>query len=169
MFATSSNTRTEEYYLTLIEENKSKIQRICQVYASNSVDKKDLIQEVFYQIWKSLPSFSGKAHINTWVYRIILNVCLKSVASTKKNDFVSLESIHFENNIANETSSKEKYEQLYACISLLPTAEKNLVVLFLEDLPYKEIAEIIGISENYVAVKLKRIRKKLFNCLTSES
>jgi len=153
----------EQFFLDLIESNKNRINRICSVYAKNREDQKDLVQDVLLNIWKALPKFEHRANINTWLYRITLNVCLRSKYERNQKNNIHLESVNFI--AANDKQKDVEYEQLYYCISQLPETEKSIIILFLEDLPYKQIAEIIGISENHVAVKIKRIKKKLLKCL----
>ena len=122
-----------------------------------------------FQIWKSLARFEGKSDISTWIYRIALNVCMRSKLKLDKRIYftVQLDSIHFE---PTETSSnsgdEERFKALRACISTLNESDSSLMVLYLEDLPYKEIAGITGLSENHIAFKMKRIREKLFHWIT---
>jgi len=153
----------EQLFLELIESNKNRINRICSVYAKNAEDQKDLVQDVLLNIWKALPNFEHRANINTWLYRITLNVCLRSKYEHNQQNKIEFDSISLV--IAENISKDAKYEQLYYCIGQLPDAEKSIIILFLEDLPYKQIAEIVGISENHVAVKIKRIKNKLLKCL----
>ena len=153
----------------LLEENKNKIFRICRIYATPPIEPQDLFQEVIFQIWKSLDNFKGKSSIGTWVYKITINVCLRSKSKLDKdnNKTDRFESIHFtpiEKEI--ETSEQEKFKYLKECISALNETDTSFIVLYLDDLSYKEIAGITGLSENHIAVKMKRIRKKLFECIT---
>jgi RNA polymerase sigma factor (sigma-70 family) len=160
----------EKVFLELLENNKAQISRICAVYAQDDDEKKDLFQEVAFNLWKSLPSFKGNSALTTWVYRVTLNTCMRARLNVNKHEssHVRLKSIHFESlkQSDDDAGKQERIDQLYACIRKLNDAEKNLVMLSLEDLPYKEIALISGLTENHVAVRLKRIREKLFNCLT---
>jgi len=154
----------------IMEENKQRILRICSVYAGNREDQKDLYQEVALNIWKSLPSFHGGAMLNTWVYRICLNVCMQYSITLRKNKSsnTGLEGIKILDDGSdpqNNLEFAEKKKQMYQCISKLNDAQKSLILLFLEDLSYKSISDILGITENHVAVKLARIKKKLFNCI----
>lgn len=153
----------------LLEKNKHKIFRICRIYAVSPIEPQDLFQEVVIQIWKSLDSYTGKSSIDTWVYKITINVCLRSkLKLAKSNDKTDrFESIHFtpvEKEI--DESEEEKFRFLKECITTLNETDSSLIVLYLDDLSYKEIAAITGLSENHVAVKMKRIRKKLFECIT---
>ena len=153
----------------IIHENKHKIYRICRIYATTPIEPQDLFQEVIFQIWKSLPNFKGKSSIDTWVYRIALNVCLRSKMKLEKRNqkTARLDAIQFipvtETIVPFE---EEKFKYLKECIATLNESDTSIIVLYLDELSYKEIAEITGLSENHIAVKMKRIRKKLFECIT---
>jgi len=155
----------------ILEENKNKIFRICRIYATLPIEPQDLFQEVIFQIWKSLESFKGQSSINTWVYKITINVCLRYKMKLDKsnNKKVRFESIHFipaEEEI--DAFEQEKFNYLKECISTLNETDTSIIVLYLDDLSYKEITVITGLSENHIAVKMKRIRKKLFECISTK-
>ena len=155
----------EQAFIKILETNQQRIQKICGMYTSTPEDCKDLVQEVILNIWKAYSSFEGKSTINTWIYRIILNVCLKKRFLQKKEQMtVSLDGLSFDP-ISETTSQADNYLALKACISQLDFSDRAIIILFLEEMAYKEIAKIIGISENYVAVKIKRIKEKLAGCL----
>ncbi len=159
----------EGSFKILLEENKYSIYRICRVYAVPPIEAQDLFQEVVFEIWKSLSKFKGKSNVKTWVYKIALNVCSRSKNQLVKDNIntVSLESVDFKTSeILSNSDQNAKYSALHACISSLDESDKTLVVLYLEDLSYKRIAEITDMTENHIAVKMKRIRKKLLNCIT---
>ena len=154
---------------TVIEENKERIYRICRINAVSPLEPQDLFQEVVYQIWKSFTTFKGESSINTWIYKIALNVCLRSKIRAEKiaGKLVRLDSIQIlpaERTPAE--SEQDKYRILYGCISSLNEIDKSIIILQLEELPYKEIAVITGLTENHIAVKMKRIRKNLLDCIT---
>lgn len=160
--------KLEVNFEEILEENKHKIFRICRVYAAPPLEPQDLFQEVVSQIWESLDRFKGRSSIATWVYKITINVCLRSKLKLDKSNHKTdrFESIHFtpvEKEI--DVSEQEKFRFLKQCISTLNESDTSLIVLYLDDLPYKEIALITGLSENHIAVKMKRIRKKLFECI----
>ena len=159
----------EQNFIKIIEENKDKIYRICKIYAVTPIEPQDLFQEVVIQVWKSLSTFKGKSSIGTWIYKIALNVCYSSKMKLEKNNNnkVRLESIRFvpaENTL--EKSQQEKFQALHDCISSLNKIDRSIVILYLEELPYKEIAAITDLTENHIAVKMKRIRKTLLKCIT---
>jgi len=159
----------ESTFLTALEQHQQKLLRVCSVYAHDNDDKKDLFQEVVINIWQSMSSFEGRSSISTWMFRIALNVCLRlqDKQAKKKDRFRRLDSIEIEN-IKDEDANHEEQERLIKlrnCIKKLDDADKALTTLYLEGLPYKEISEITGLTENNVAVKMKRIKVKLLNCV----
>jgi len=162
----------EGTFLEALEKNQQKLLRICSVYATDTEDKKDLFQEVLVNIWQSMPSFKGKSSIDTWMFRITLNVCLRLQSNHLKNRdrFTNVESVPVENLKGGD--NEEQNQQLFLlrnCIKKLNEIERAVITLHLEDLPYKEISEITGLSENHVAVKIKRIKTRLLNCINKMS
>tara|TARA_R110002033_G_scaffold121004_1_gene164078 strand:+ start:149 stop:655 length:507 start_codon:yes stop_codon:yes gene_type:complete len=163
----------ENTFLEALEQNEQKVLRICSVYAKDAEDTKDLFQEVLIQIWQAMPNFKSNSSLSTWIFRITLNVCLRfrSKAIKKQKIFLQMKG----NTMANLTSEKEYMEQneqlvqLRNCIKALNEADKAVITLYLEELPYKEISNILGLTENTVAVKVKRIKKKLLNCINQAS
>lgn len=161
--------RTTTTFEEVLEANKDKIYRISRVYAVAPLEPQDLFQEVVYQIWKSFSTFKGTSGVDTWVYKIALNVCQRSKLRLDKGQDKSLrlDSLQF---VPAETppdqNEIDKYNALQNCIASLNDADQSLLVLLLEGLPYKQIAKVSGLTENHVAVKLKRIRTLLFDCIT---
>lgn len=156
----------------ILKQNKDKIYRICRVYAVSPLEPQDLFQEVVFQIWKSIDNFKGKSSVNTWVYRIAINVCIRSKMKLDKSDSKTdrFESINF-TPVATEIDEAEqaKFNFLKECIATLNETDTSIIVLYLDDLAYKEIAKITGLSENHIAVKMKRIKQKLFECISQKS
>lgn len=161
-------------FIKLFEQHKDRLLRICRVYSQNSEDQKDLFQEVVFNIWKSWDSFQEQSSIYTWLYRITLNVCMRKYYQHQRDRHqkTTLDGIYFhpieKGDGHDSLETKEEYEQLYGCIANLKQTDKSIITLYLEELPYKEIASIIGISENYVAKKVKRIKHELYKCLKKE-
>lgn len=163
--------KLENTFLNALEDNKDRLYRICRSYSSDTEDTKDLFQEVLLNIWKSLPSFTNQSNIDTWIYRITINICLRTklYSEKKKKFFVQRESVKL-GNIGETVSSNENEKQflkLSECIKKLEGVEKSIILLYLEDLPYKKIASILDLTENHIAVKIKRIKNKLLTCLKS--
>jgi RNA polymerase sigma factor (sigma-70 family) len=164
------NHQLKNTFLTAVEQNQHKLLRVCSVYAEDDEDKKDLFQESLIQIWQAMPSFKGKSSVSTWMFRITLNVCLRvqSKQKKKKERFRTLDSVNIEHLRDDEVNheEQERLVKLRNCIKKLNEADKAVITLYLEELPYSEISSITGLSENTIAVKLKRIRGKLLNCIT---
>ena len=165
----------EHTFLSALDEHRHKLLRICSVYAKDEDDTKDLFQEVLINIWKSMPLFKGNANIGTWMYRITLNVCLrlKTKEIKKRKNFLRMNSrainIHkTELTDDDRDGQHKKLAQLRNCIKKLNEADRAVITLYLEELPYKEISSITGLTENNIAVKIKRIKSKLLNCLNQK-
>ena len=156
----------EELFLSTIKNNKGAIFRMCLAYTSSYEDAKDLFQEVLLNAWKAIGSFQNKSSVNTWLYRITINVCLRAnqKINKRKSRFLNADGLALESLQISEPHQKS-YPELYHCIKSLNEIERSIVMLFLEDMPYKEIAEITGLSANNIAVKMTRIKCKLFHCL----
>jgi RNA polymerase sigma-70 factor (ECF subfamily) len=166
----------ENTFLNALEEHQHKLLRICSVYAKDEDDTKDLFQEILIHIWKSMPSFKGNSNIGTWMYRITLNVCLrlKTKEIRKQKKLLRMDSraikIHKTEVVdGGQIEQREQLMQLRKCIKQLNEADKAIITLYLEELPYKEISEVTGLTENNIAVKIKRIKTKLLNCLKLKS
>ncbi|MAN88166.1 MAG: RNA polymerase [Algoriphagus sp.] len=155
----------------ILEINKDKIYRICKIYSVHPLEPQDLFQDVVFEIWKSFSTFKEKSSINTWIYKITLNVCLRSKQKSVNENIklVRLESIEFTPvDVHQDKNQQEKYNALTSCISSLEEKSRAIIILYLEELPYKDIAVITGLTENHIAVKMKRIKKVLLNCLTNK-
>jgi RNA polymerase sigma factor (sigma-70 family) len=156
-------------FLSALKENQDKLYRICSIYSVSNENSKDLFQEVLVHIWKSMNSFKGNSSIGTWMFRVALNVCLrfKSKSVKNQNRFIRLDSITIYNLGSEESNEKDskKLIALRKCVKKLNEGDKAIVALYLEGLAYREISDILGLSENHIAVKIKRIKSKLFNCI----
>ncbi len=154
-----------------MENNKSKIYRICTIYAVAPIEPDDLFQEVTYNLWRSFTSFANKSDINTWVYRVALNVCMryKNRLVKKHGSLTRLDSIRFDPPATeSDPAMQVKLKALNSCIQTLDLKDQSIVALSLEGLPYKAISKITGLTENHVAVKMKRIKQKLLKCIHSK-
>jgi RNA polymerase sigma factor (sigma-70 family) len=162
---------TEEFFVQTIEENKGRVYRICRAYAGEQWEAQDFFQEVVCEIWKSLSSFEGKSEINTWIYRITLNVCYRASQriGSNKEKMVSLDSINIEPvSVDYDVGLETKYNVLQKCIAGLKDIDRSIILLQLEELSYNAIAEITGLGANNVAVRVKRIKNKLLKCILSK-
>lgn len=135
------------------------IHKICRMYRDTPEDQEDLFQEIIYQLWKSYPKFQGKSKVSTWMYRIGLNTAMASFRKPKVKLLYS--DALPEKNILPEIAEPWREELLFSAIRQLSEDERALIALYLDDLSYVEIAEIVGISESNIGVRLSRIKKKL--------
>jgi len=150
----------ENAFLKSINEQQKIIYKVCRIYRDSREDQEDLFQEIVYQLWKSYPSFKGDSKISSWMYRIALNTAMAAYRKRRAPiDYVEEfpEPIH----PYTESTVPENQERLFSIFRHLNDSEKALVSLYLEDFSYLEIAEITGISESNVGVRLNRIKNKL--------
>jgi len=155
-------------FLEQIEENQDIVHKICCLYANNTDDRKDLGQDIICQLWKSYKSFRGESKFTTWMYKVALNTALLNLRRHRVR--VRIESLkEHHTDVPAEAEEKEKYghiNRLYEAINQLGKLDRAIIMLYLEQLSYKEISEVIGISKSNVSVRLARIKKKLKELLS---
>lgn len=144
-------------FLEMIQQNERIIYKVTSFYADSNHPISDLYQEVVLNLWKAFPSFRGESKYSTWIYRIALNTCVSFYRRRKNN--ISFVDISMD--IPEISETNEQIQELYKLINRLGKIERALVLLYLDDKPYKEIAEITGLSITNVATKLSRIKDKL--------
>ena len=170
-------TDREQNFLKLVRANDVRLRRICRVYGHDAEGRKDLYQEILLQLWRSLPSFSGASSVVTWLYRVALNTALTYSRSRSMRREETLDQEYGDagppaiavDAMEGRPDSAERLERLHAAIHRLGSVDKMLVTMYLDERSYREMADIIGISESHVGVKLHRIRKTLAAWLTEET
>lgn len=150
----------EKEFIELVEEYKQVIYKVCYIYATDPDNLNDLYQEVVINLWKAFPRFRGECKASTWVYRIGLNTCISFFRKSKSRPEVVPISVDLEA-VAEEEDKTAQLHELYRMINCLGRLERALILLWLEERSYQEMADITGISRNNVAVKLNRIKGKL--------
>ncbi|WP_297090842.1 RNA polymerase sigma factor [uncultured Draconibacterium sp.] len=160
--------KKEEQFNRLVEENDNRIRRICSYYNSNTTDQKDMYQEILVNIWKSLDNFRGDSSINTWIYRIAINTSLSYTGKAYKHLKVmvdaeqhKLASIMDVETLEEKLVEEKQLQRLQNELNTMSVIEKALISLMLEGLTMKEIADVIGITESNVKVKIHRIKSQL--------
>lgn len=150
-------------FLAFVDANKGIIYKIANSYCKDGEDRKDLVQEIIIQLWKSFDNYNEQYRYSTWLYKIALNVSISFYRKdSKKKSLISpiTDSIlFFEDN--REFSKNEELELLQKFIQDLKELDRAIMLLYLDERSYKEIAETIGISETNVATKIGRIKKVL--------
>ena len=137
------------------------ISKVCYYFSADSDEFKDLRQEVFYNLWKGWDKFRKDSKISTWIYRISFNTCVSYQRKEKKSkNCIPIDQML---DIPADSDSRlvEKYNIMHDLIRQLPYQERAIILMWLDDKTYEEIAELIGINRNTLAVKLKRIKEKL--------
>jgi RNA polymerase sigma factor (sigma-70 family) len=152
-------------FLQLIRDNKGILFKISNSYCRNRDDREDLLQEIIYQLWKSAGSFDTNRKFSTWMYRIALNVAISYYRQQRRSGLRitfggDLHLMELADGPA-EPDTEEKVELLQQFIGEQNELDKALMILYLEERPYREIAEILGITETNVATKLSRIKGRL--------
>jgi len=143
--------------------------KVARAFALTDADRQDLIQEILLQLWRSVPRFEGKAKGSTWVYRVAMNTAL----AWRRKEFqrrvpevpvLDIETFPAESD-ALTAERRELVESLYEAIRQLPKVDACIVMMSLDGLSYREMAEVLGISENHVGVKLNRAKEQLARLL----
>lgn len=163
-------SKPELDFKSIYEENYSRVVRLCMGYTSGNTDlAKDLTQEVFIKVWDNLKTFRKESNITTWIYRIAVNTCLLNLRKKKSKQLskvLSTEEIPVAN---NEHQEKERqYQEMYRCIDALSETSRAIVLMELEGLPQKEIANIMGIGHETVRTRIHRIKIQLSKCVNHE-
>ncbi len=154
----------QKRFSSFLKEHRGIIHKLCRGYSNNVEDFEDNVQEVYYELWKSIDRFQGKSKSGTWVYRLTLNVCLYNLSKRKKrvdhpvDDQVvmDLNDQHYE---LFKPDSPIKI--LYESITLLKPIDRTIIMLYLEKKEHAEIAEVVGLSSSNIGVRVNRIKKKL--------
>jgi RNA polymerase sigma factor (sigma-70 family) len=149
----------EKEFVALLNKHQNIIHKICNVYMDEPADKEDLFQEITLQAWKGINNFRGDAQFSTWLYRVALNTAITFFKKEKKNLLISTE--HFQDTIQEHNPIEEQVQAMYKAIGDLSKIDKALVMLYLEDYSYKQIAETLGMTVTNVGVKMNRIKAKL--------
>ena len=153
----------EQAFIEMINANRGTIFKVCNLYCRENENRKDLFQEIVLQLWKSYPFFRKEAANNTWVYRVALNTAISNFRKESKKPIkTSLTEEELQLPVIPDFSDeKEQLGLLNEAIDLLSEIEKAVIMLYLDEKSYDEIAEIIGISHSNVVVRLNRIKNKL--------
>lgn len=151
-------------FLNLLEQHKKIIFKVCNSYCRDPDSRKDLTQEIVIQLWKSFRKYDSQYKISTWMYRIALNVAISFYRREKKHLSASplTESVlAFADDSASSHDIEGNIAQLHRFIDQLDELHKALMILYLDNNSYKDISEVLGITETNVATKINRIKLKL--------
>lgn len=160
---TNPNQALSDKFSDMVSSNKGIIYKVANLYCHDIETRKDLVQEIIYQLWRSYPKYNDTYKVSTWMYTISINVAISSYRKQSKRDTMYVPITETENTIAiiEGNEMDEKVSLLYQFINELKELDKALMFLYLESHSYTQIAEIMGISETNVATKISRNKEKL--------
>jgi RNA polymerase sigma-70 factor, ECF subfamily len=154
-------------FMSWLGEHGASVMKVARAYTLTSEECQDLAQEILLQAWRSLPTFEGKATSATWFYRVALHTAMNwhrkdRPRRSRQQPLLDVQVLATEGtDSAEQAQQRDTVDQLYKAIHQLPKTDAALVLLYLDELSYREIAEVLGISESNVGVKLNRAKKAL--------
>jgi len=157
----------EKIFTDWLEKHKNLMFKVVITYADTAQDQDDLFQEILLQLWSSIPNFQGEAKETTWIYRVALNTALvwiRGETRRKKRDrniLGFMEQSYIGQNFGSLIRDNQVLNQLYNAIRQLSKAESSIIFMHLDGLSYDEMADVLGITNNNVGVKVNRAKKKL--------
>jgi RNA polymerase sigma-70 factor (ECF subfamily) len=157
----------ESQFKQWLADHVGSVLKIARAYTVTPEDAQDLVQEILLQVWRSFPQFEGRSSPATWFYRVALNTALGWKRNEHRRRTHHCPIVELDDppaagsDSAEQAAQRELLERLYAAIRRLPATDAALILLHLEELSYAEIAEVLGISESNVGVKLTRTRQRL--------
>lgn len=152
----------ERDFVSIIREHSRIINKVSYFYANEKIPFEDLRQEIYVNIWQGLNQFRGESKMSTWIYRVAVNSALMSIrSSTPKLETVSLDFGRFDLSSEIDDTQRENLQTLHALINRLENIEKAIILLWLDEYTYDEIADTLGLKRNTIATKIHRIKDKL--------
>ena len=149
----------ETDFSRLVNEQKSTIYTVCYMFSNDQDEVNDLFQEILVNLWKGFGSFEGRSDVRTWVYRVSLNTCITQDRKKRKQNIVPL-SMNI-NLFADQDEDTKQVAMLRRRINKLGPFDRAIILLWLEDMSYEEIGQVVGISTKNVSVRLFRIKEQL--------
>ena len=162
-------TQLEQKFSQTVREQKSTIYTVCYMFSKDADEVNDLFQETLINLWKGFESFENRSDIRTWIYRVALNTCISVDRKKRRNPLSFLKGKDEQrlsmgiNLFEDRDEDTRQVDMLHKRIAKLQPFDRAIVLLWLENLPYEEIGQIVGISTKNVSVRLFRIREQLKN------
>lgn len=155
----------------LLEAHRGIVFKVAFAYSGSKEERDDLVQEICLQLWRSFPSYEPLRRFSTWMYRVALNVAISHARHLSRDGRQQLEpltEVHLETiGTAESSPEDERLDALRLALNQLGSLNRTLMMLYLDECDYAEIAEITGLSETNVATKINRIKKKLRDQMTA--
>ena len=156
----------ETTFTRMVKEQKSTIYTVCLMFSDDSAEVDDLVQQTLINLWKGFENFQGLSDIRTWVWRVAMNTCISAERKQKKRkeSTTSLDSIGISSvDVGSDSQDDKQIRLLHERIHKLGVFDRAIVLLWLENMSYDEIGEIVGISAKNVSVRLVRIKEQIKN------
>lgn len=150
---------SEQQFAELVKAHKSTIYTVCYMFSKDEDEVNDLFQEVLVNLWKGFGSFEGRSDARTWVYRVSLNTCISDDRKKKRGKTVPL-SMDI-NLFEDRDADSRQVQMLNKRISRLGAFDRAIILLWLENMSYEEIGQVMGITAKNVSVRLYRIKEQL--------
>ncbi|WP_297071604.1 sigma-70 family RNA polymerase sigma factor [uncultured Duncaniella sp.] len=152
----------EKEFASFIRQHSRIINKVSYFYATPKLPFDDLRQEIYINLWLGLKNFRGDSKVSTWVYRVAVNSALMALRSTgRKVETVDMDLASLEMSTELDDAQRENLQALHSLINRLEEIEKAIILLWLDEFQYEEIAETLGMKRNTVATKIHRIKEKL--------
>jgi RNA polymerase sigma-70 factor (ECF subfamily) len=162
-----NHAEREQMFEEIFQRHREPIQRLCSAWVNSPGEVEDLFQEIMSNVWNALPKFRGDARAATWLYRIAVNTSLLHRRKWRRAE--PLPELADQSTGAHQNlEDRERLAALRRAIAALPDQDRLIVTLLLEDLSYREIAEVTGLTVNYVGVKISRIKHTIEQRMTEE-
>lgn len=147
-------------FTKMVKEYKKTIYTVCYFFSKDTDEVNDLYQEVLINLWKGFESFRGESNVKTWIWRVSLNTC--NTMERKKKGRVQTVPLSVDIDLYNDTDAQSKQIQmLYDRINRLDIFDRAIILLWLENMSYQDIANVVGISLSAVTTRLFRIKEQL--------
>lgn len=155
--------KKEKAFSEMIDDNQGLIIKISRLYTNSLEDEEDLFQEIVLQLWRSYDSFKGDSKVSTWMYRVALNTAITQFRKKKRSlQTDEIKPVHeYIDNTLKQDDHEKQIAILYEVIKKLPEIERAIVMMYLDDVSYKDISKTLGISSVNARVKMNRLKKKL--------
>lgn len=151
---------TEKIFIEMIHQHERVIYKVCSFYVSDDYPIEDLYQEVVCNLWRAFPKFRRECTVSTWIYRIALNTCISGIRKiVRRPQYVPIAML--QESLLHPDDMSDNIKEMYRLIHQLKNLERAIVLLYLEEKSYQEIADITGLTLSNVATKLKRAKEKL--------
>ena len=150
----------EKAFSDIVKRYKNTVFTVCYLFSKDQEEANDLFQETLINLWRGFDTFKGQCNVKTWIWRVSLNTCL--TFERKKKRSVETVPLNMDINLFTDTDDDTRQiQQLYHRINRLGVVDRAIILLWLENMSYEEIGQIIGISTKNVSVKLVRIKEQL--------